>query len=69
MFEAARNEEEAQGQPEDGDVFCSATGEHLGSMDTEFLHQAKSALHIQLLHNDQWYCYQLVSVEDHTKEK
>lgn len=59
---------EAPGDPEEGDIFCCANGEHVGTFETKFLESAETALHFQVLHCGKWYCFQLVSIEQHPKE-
>lgn len=57
------------GEPEQGDVYSSNTGRHLGNIATEDFEETVPSLHLQVLHEGKWYCYQLVAVEQFKGEQ
>lgn len=55
---------DAEKKFDDGDVYCCASGEYLGEIETPHLHiNPKNALHLQVFHNGHWMVYQLIAIE------
>lgn len=62
MFEVVGTSEKIE-VPEEGDVYTSGSGEHIGTLDTSSFGAVKQALHLQIMVNGEWYIYQLVGIE------
>lgn len=62
-------EKEVEGVPEDGDIYSSGTGEHVGHMDVTDFDLVKTALHLQVKVGGEWYVYQLCGIEKIGEEK
>lgn len=57
--------QQEQEKPEDGDVYCCATGEHLGTLEFPFaMSTPEGALHIQICRDGKWHIYQLHAVQE-----